>query len=203
MAYIGKQGDQRFARQVILTDKDGYANTFDDSMTKNLIILEQPHSNLHDGNLYSAYTTGIAGAGEKLEIAIKTPKTFTSAAIRCHCVCEYGASVAAKFKIIEDVIGFDETSGKAFTPFNRHRDSSKTSNAQWVRYSTISSAFGYSGGTTVTEEQYSILATRSQGEWIQREWILKNNVVTVFSVLSQAATNRIYLQILWYEHQDL
>lgn len=167
-----------------------------DDITEAVISVDFEHHELHEGDMFSVWVTSTEGDGDAIEVAIKPPNNTK----RFHAIAEHFGSNAHSFQIIENVTSL--AAGTAGTAVNRNRNSSNTTAALTLKTGTDSgTALTYTGGTNIWTHHMPSGRNATAGR-ATTEWILKNNVDTVFRLQAEAAATELWLAVIWYEHTD-
>ena len=168
-----------------------------DTISEAVITVGSPHHETHEGDMYSAYATNTENSNGVVQIGIKP----ANSAKRVHLIIQWNATGEANLEILEAVT--DMAAGGAFTPINRNRNSANTTSCQTcLAGSTSGTAITYTGGTSLWQEHKGSGRNNAAVGRGANEWLLKSNVDTVIELTSEAATNEMWLGVVWYEHTD-
>ena len=174
-----------------------WANLKYDEITRTLQMIDYAHHEVHEGNGYSVSVefadldTGING-----DLYFKTPNS----AVWDHIIAAFYTSAAAKFYLREAPT--ITASGTLLTSYNQDRNSSNTTSVV-ARSSPTITAGG--SGTLIDRARGGggIGAGRFGGSTVGRsEWILKQNTIYLFRIVSEADNNKAMIELKWYEHTN-
>ena len=168
------------------------ANTKDPSTLAGLWI-DFPHHQIHEGDSYVAsYAPDtVKGDGAGINITLKTPDNTKW----LHMQAKASAALGAFFTITR---GPTFTGGTAQAGFNRNQNSTNPTGASDVKFDCTPS-----GGTVVHTELMGSGKKGGSGSRGTEEFMLKQNTVYVFTVTSDVASNKLGLDLSWYEHTAL
>jgi hypothetical protein len=178
-------------KMIVVTDSNGREVVLD--FTDTLPVISEPHHQLHNGNMFSAFVTGTLASAAKIELALSVPD-----GIRIHLKVSYRASDKASFTLTEDVA--DLAAGVAFIPVNRNRPSTTTSIAT-AKTGTPAAAMTYTGGTVLFGDLFGGAGASQPGGLgeFSTEWILKDGADTVLTLLSSANNNACSMSVNFYQ----
>ncbi len=165
------------------------------------------HHKIHEGDAYQAWNDELTMANtETINFAFKTP---ASAIKKIHIVAEFSTLVGGTFEILEAATWTAQT-GTAFTPINKDRNSSKTSELLGDETTTVFTAgeIVYDVTTILTTNATTVDFIRATGKQnkettavrARRELILKAATTYVIRFTAVGASNTGFIRLVWYEH---
>ena len=194
--------------KIQVVDSDGDIITIDPA-TSNLVILDQDHFQIHEGNSFSTwYEQQVSDTGDETIIAFKTADTTKWLQI----IMTVAASSSADAHIIEAPAIVDNT-GAPLTVFNRDRNSATTSNiidtsqnpdvtGQAMFFTEVTQG-NVTGGTDIAHVHMQggagpkAVGGDSRGT---EEWVLKQNTLYAFIIESLDMNDNVHLlELDWYE----
>lgn len=175
-----------------------------DVITDAALVLDYPHHELHQGNMYTlvAHTGGATATA--LALAFRLP----AGTKRMHAVVEWKSSGAAHLDIVEGAT-WDTGSGSAVNAVNHNRNSANTSQVEgdatgsFVAGTAVQDPTTIAGGTIIHQEYEFAGNQESVAERSEREWILKNDETHVVRLVSDDGAEGLWLAITFYEHTDV
>jgi len=194
--------------KIQIVDSDGDIVAIDPA-TRNLVILDQDHFQIHEGNSFSTwYEQEVSDTGDESIIAFKTSGTTKWVQI----IMTVSASSSADAHIIEAPNIVDNT-GAPLVVFNRDRNSATTSTiidtsqnpdvtGQAMFFTEVTQG-NVTGGTNIAHVHLQggagpkAVGGDSRGT---EEWILKQNTLYAFVVESLDMNDNVHLlELDWYE----
>jgi len=170
-----------------------------DKTTRALSTIDYAHHEAHEGDGYFAIYSAVKNDTATIEVYVLTPNTTKWA----HMLIAVECSLAGTAQLWE---GTTKTyvSGNQIVPFDRNRNSAKTSGL------TICHTPDGSETGTASMTQY-VGATASGGRVAvggatgseREEFILKQNTAYLIRGTSRADGNAISIALSWYEHTNL
>lgn len=172
-----------------------------DSKSNAITSISFPHHEIHDGDMYSICINADESVGNAIEIALRPPDSTK----RFHTIFNYTTEAKGNFALLENVPSL--AGGTNAIPINRNRNSGNTSSALTAKVGTNGvSALTYGVvGNTLCSYYFGTNKAGAEvggGARSSSEWLIKNNVDTVFRLESDSANNELSLEVLWYEHTD-
>ena len=180
-----------------------------DPATRNLVILDQDHFQIHEGNSFSTwYEQEVSDTGDETIIAFKTSDTTKWVQI----ILTVSASSSAEAHIIEAPAIVDNT-GAPLSVFNRDRNSATTSTiidtsqnpdvtGQAMFFTEVTQG-NVTGGTNIAHVHLQggagpkAVGGDSRGT---EEWVLKQNTLYAFVIESLDMNDNVHLlELDWYE----
>ncbi len=191
-----------------IVDSDGDIITIDPA-TRNLVILDQDHFQIHEGNSFSTwYEQEVSDTGDETIIAFKTPDTTKWVQI----IMTVSTSSSADAHIVEAPAIVDNT-GAPLSVFNRNRNSATTSTiidtsqnpdvtGQAMFFTEVTQG-NVTGGTNLAHVHLQggagpkAVGGDSRGT---EEWVLKQNTLYAFVIESLDMNDNVHLlELDWYE----
>ena len=165
-----------------------------DGATSSLIGIAQAHSEIHQGKSFTASFTAEIGDGVEQFVRFSTPSTT----LRAHMVLSIRGALAATVFLYEDT-DYLHDAASVLPAHNRDRNSVNT--AEMV-LSTSPSSSGQ--GTEIWASGWGAAGQGNfpgsgGGERGINEWLLKGDTAYLLRFVSGAASNRIAIELDWYE----
>ena len=195
--------------RVQIVDSDGDIITIDPA-TRNLVVLDQDHFQIHKGNSFSTwYEQQVSDTGDETIIAFKTSDTTKWLQL----IMTVSTSSSADAHIIEAPAIVDNT-GAPLTVFNRDRNSATTSTiidtsqnpdvtGQAMFFTEVTQG-NVTGGTNIAHVHLQggagpkAIGGDARGT---EEWILKQNTLYAFVIESLDMNDNVHLiELDWYEY---
>lgn len=193
-------------RQQIIQDPDDPTRLARfDTLIKTLVVQEEAHGHIHEGESFALFMSNSIGNGGTLVAAFKTP----AANKRAHMVFDFTSSKAGAVSLIEGPT-WDASSGSLVTIYNRKRDltgslmEQDNGGAFAATHQVLQDPTTFAGGTALHTR--TVTAVAGAGLTASRrdasEWILKPATQYGIVYTSTAAVNVVELFLNWYEHTD-
>jgi hypothetical protein len=162
-----------------------------DNAFKALLIMDVDHFKIHEGHSYHAFVSTTSLTSGDIGFRFTTPSNTK----KMHLMISVTSQDDGYFTFYE---GGNPTGGAAFTPLNRDRNSSNTSDATEFFAGEVAT-----GGTpTVLCSKDWGLKNRGGGEFRGiAEWILATDT-TYHVVLGGTGNSPAWMTLDWYEHAD-
>jgi hypothetical protein len=165
-----------------------------DLITHNLVVIDQSHHEIHEGDFYSfcAYNDDL-DLGNTLEFSLTTPNTTKLS----HLTYNFSASLQVLFEFFEDTT---HTANVLQTSHNHNRNSLNTAGMtihtpNLVGIDGTRIDCGSFGSPSV-----GIVGGSGGGGRVEGEWILKPNSKYLIRLTSGSNDNNVNLKMSWYEH---
>jgi hypothetical protein len=172
-----------------------------DPMTDISLVIQEEHSNIHNGITYGAFNVGTPkGIGATTNIYLKTPAATNT---WIHMLPKWETAGAAYLRILEAPTVTSAT-GTPRLCSNRNRN---VSDASIVIDNEASPASGYysadatvtASGTIVYQEYAGTNRNAGEETRANNEWVLKQGTSYVFEMTSDSVGNTLSLNLIWYE----
>lgn len=164
-----------------------------DKLSGDLEVIQHSHSELHEGNVYSASVTTSNLGGETGDI-IQIHFTTGNGSKRCHMTTKGQSSGGSLFTFSEAPTG-GLVGGTAFTPLNHKRESANTSELTNMK----TNGSRATGGTQLINEYIGQnIVNQGISTRVEAEWLLKPNTsyaITIYDTSNVTAS----ISINWYE----
>ena len=166
-----------------------------DNTTSAGITIDYSHHEVHEGSAYWSYHTVSLGNGEVITMGYVTPDTYRWS----HLLFRVDLTSGGVLDILEDVTSFDQ--GDAFSVFNFHRNSTKTSGCTVTTGATGATLITPTGGSEIWNES---LGTRGQQTTRDNasELVMKQNSKYLFRFTNDANACVATILLTWYEHTN-
>ena len=170
--------------------------TVDDSFSA-LVGITPEHHEIHEGDAYYAIRSALLNSAGTIEVRVATPNNTKWA----HMLIVIEGALAGTAELWEGTTKTHSTTN-AITPFNRNRNSTKTS-ALTICH-TPGGAEGAAAGLTKYFGAASVSGKDSEGGGAnsRSEFILKQNTAYLLRATSRADNNAMSIELDWYEHTD-
>ena len=162
------------------------------------VAIDVAHHEVHEGDAYKIYVATADLGTADIGVRFTAPNNGLE---KMHLLISAGSAEDAVLTFYE---GGSPTGGGAFTPIQRRRDSSNTSNATGVFTGAVAT-----GGspTTLDVKRWGASGVGSVpgnagGSRGQHEWILDVNT-GYHIVMSGVGNSNAWLDLSWYEHTDV
>ena len=191
---------------------DGTNQVRIDNMGSALQAIEFEHHEIHDGDMYVAWTLDESigtGDGSDLVLAFKT-NSDAATTIYKHMQVSWACKAAAHLDIVEAPTWTAQT-GSDVVIYNRERNSGNTttvlqneSDAAFTDYnSMIKNPASFAGGTIIWQD-YSFAGKKDDSDRSRQgnEIVLKANTTYGIRVVPDAADNGVFLRTNFYELEN-
>jgi hypothetical protein len=160
-------------------------------LTESSVVLDHAHHEAHDGSAFTISHSGTENSAANINVTLTTPNSTNE----MHLVASVFGSGQATFEIGEVVTA---STGGAIVPYNHNRNSANTSGA----VAPLSDDNITDMGTIIYTTVIGAGQTQEGDDRGAHEWVLKRNTKYAFRLTSNAASNRLRLNLIWYEHID-
>lgn len=166
----------------------------EETTTSALKTIGFPHAKIHDGMHYNIGLTFSLGSGDTSHVVFDVGDTTQYS----HMFWDISSTVGATITIREG--GAYVRSPDAITAINNNRNSSNVTVMDTIFAVYQDSTLWTRAGTLLTT--HTLGANQKSGGSLGREaeWIMKNDSLLDFRILSNAGSNVVDLNFEWYEH---
>jgi len=170
----------------------GNPRSLTDADTDASVIMEYVHYLIHKESMYSAQFDTLLNSGDSLFLAVTSPDTTVWSHMYFTLAGEYVTSA----RIYENPTG--ATAGASLLLYNRNRNSSNSPSVT-IKKDYIATDYG----TLISRKKWG--SRKSFGGELQgiNEWILKQNTVYLYVIISETASNLVSIKLNAFEYEHL
>ena len=176
--------------QLVVTLKDSTGVEPIDSSTNSLVVIDEAHHELHDGNHFTVQDIQSVGAASTFYYQITAPNTTK----RIHF--EFFIQSSGNGLTINIFEAPTTSAGTSLTAYNRNRNSATSATATVVHTPTVTST-----GTTTIHQDYIPAGVNRSGETrSENEFVLKQNTKYLIRYVTDAGAGAtVVTHLEWYE----